>query len=154
MDLALARRSSQELRNTYVITNSPEYAPLRRFFRATVDQLQIRFDASLVTSVQPRSLIAQMRAAVADCDDISSEGSLILLSPPRDVPDTTLPAGSEMDIGTRDAVSPVFMTRRITPANRPLQHLEGGQLGASIPQHVTSRPSVPDLCIASTIFYH
>ena len=78
MDLALARRSGQELRNNYVITKSPEYAPLSRFFRAAVDQLQIRFDASLVTSVQPGSLIAQMRAAVADCDDISSEGSLML----------------------------------------------------------------------------
>ena len=138
MDLALARRSGQELRNNYVITKSPEYAPLRHFFRAAVDQLQIRFDASLVTSVQPRSLIAQMRAAVADCDDISSEGSLMLLSPPRDIPDATLPAGSEMDISMRDAVSPVVMTRRITPANRPLQHLEAGQLGASTPQHVTS----------------
>ena len=149
MDLALARRSGQELRNNYVITKSPEYAPLRRFFRAAVDQLQIRFDASLVTSVQPRSLIVQMRAAVADCDDISSEGSLMLLSPPRDIPAATLPAGSEMDISMRDTVSPVVMTRRITPANRPLQLLDAGQLGASTPQHVTSRPSVPDLCIAS-----
>ena len=149
MDLALARRSGQELRNDYIITKSPEHAPLRRFFRATVDQLQIRFDASLVTSVQPLSLIAQMRAVVADCDDASSEGSLMLLSPPRDIPDATLPAGSDMDVSTRDAGSPIVMTRRVTPANRPLQHLEAGQLGASTPQHVTSRPSVPDLCIAS-----
>ena len=34
MDMALARRSGQELRNSYIITNSPEYAPLRRFFKA------------------------------------------------------------------------------------------------------------------------
>ena len=39
MDLALARRSGQELRNAYVITKSPEHAPLRRFFKAAVDQL-------------------------------------------------------------------------------------------------------------------
>ena len=90
-----------------------------------------------------------MRAAVADCDDASSEGSFMLLSPPRDFPDATLPAGSEMDISMRDAGSPVVMTRRVMPANRPLQHLEAGQLGASSPQHVTSRPSVPDLYIAS-----
>ena len=32
----------------------------------------------------------------------------------------------------------------------PLQHLEAGRLGASTPQHVTSRPAVPDLCIASS----
>ena len=110
MDLALARRSGQELRNAYIITKSPEHAPLRRFFRAAVDQLQMLFDASVVTSVQPQSLIAQMRAAVADCDDASSDGSLMLLSPPRDIPDAARPAGSEMDIGTRDADSPVVMT--------------------------------------------
>ena len=150
MDLALARRSGQELRNHYVTTRSPEYAPLRRFFNAAVDQLQIRFDVSLVTSVQPHSLIAQMRAAVEDCDDMSSEGSLMLLSLPRSIPDATLLAGSGMQTTTRDAVSPVVMTRRITPANRPLQYLEAGQLGASAPQHVTSRPSVPDICITSS----
>ena len=72
------------------------------------------------------------------------------LSPPRDIPDAALPAGSDMEIGTRDADSPVVMTRRVTPANRPLQHLEAGHLGASTPQHVMSRPAVPDLCIAST----
>ena len=85
MDLALARRSGQELRNSYVITKSPEHAPLRRFFKAAVDQLQILFDMSLVTSVQPKSLLTQMREAVADCDDGSSDGSLMLLSPPRDI---------------------------------------------------------------------
>ena len=42
------------------------------------------------------------------------------------------------------------MMRHVTPANRPLQHLEAGHLGASTPQHVMSRPAVPDLCIAST----
>ena len=126
MDLALARRSGQDLINAYIITKSPEHAPLRRFFRAAVDQLQMLFDESVVTSVQPQSLIAQMRAAVADCDDASSDGSM------------------------RDADSPVVMTRRVTPANRPLQHLEAGQLGASTPQQVMSRPAVPDLCIAST----
>ena len=73
----------------------------------------------------------------------------MLLSPPRDIPDATLLAGSGMDVSTRDAGSPVVMTRRVTPANRPLQHLQAGQLGASTPQDVASRPSVPDLCIAS-----
>ena len=150
MDLALARRSGQELRNSYVITKSPEHAPLRRFFKAAVDQLQMQFDTSVVTSVQPQSLIAQMRAAVADCDDVSSDGSLMLLSPPRDIPEAEQPAGSVMEIGTRDVESPVVMSRRVTPANRPLQHLEAGHLGASTPQHVMSRPAVPDLCIAST----
>ena len=150
MDLALARRSGQELRNSYVITKSPEHAPLRRFFKAAVDQLQIIFDMSLATSVQPKSLLTQMREAVADCDDGSSDGSLMLLSPPRDIPEAELPAGSSMEIETRDVDSPVVMPRRVTPANRPLQHLEAGRLGASTPQHVMSRPAAPDLCIASS----
>ena len=150
MDMALARRSGQELRNSYIVTKSPEHAPLRRFFKAAVDQLQILFDMSLVTSVQPKSLLTQMREAVADCDDGSSDGSLMLLSPPRDIPEAALPAGSSMELETRDVDSPVVIPRRVTPANRPLQHLEAGRLGASTPQHVMSRPAVPDLCIASS----
>ena len=150
MDMALARRSGQELRNSYIITNSPEYAPLRRFFKAAVDGLQMVFDRSLVASVQPKSLLIQMREAVADCDDGSSNGSLTLLSPPHDIPEVTFPAESSMDQETRDDVSPVVIPRRVTPANRPLQHLEAGRLGASTPRHVRSRPAVPDLCIASS----
>ena len=150
MDMALPRRSGQELRNSYVITKSTEHAPLRRFFKVAVDGLQLVFDRSLVTSVQPRSLLAQMWEAVADCDDVSSDGSLMLLSPPHDIPEATLPAESSMDQETRDEISLVVMPRRVTPANRPLQHLEAGRLGASTPQHVRSRPAVPDLCIASS----
>ena len=137
MDMALARWSGQELRNSYIVTMSTEHAPLRRFFKAAVDGLQLVLDRSLVTSVQPKSLLTQMQEAVqeavAECDDGSS-----------------LPVESSMELETRDAISPVVRPRRITPANRPLQHLEAGRLGASTPQHVISRPAVPDLCIASS----
>ena len=150
MDMALARRSGQELRNSYIVTMSPEHAPLRRFFKAAVDGLQLVFDRSLVTSVQPKSLLTQMQEAVAECDDGSSDGSLMLLSPPRAIPEASLPVESSMELETRDAIFPVVRPRRITPANRPLQHLEAGRLGASTPQHVISRPAVPDLCIASS----
>ena len=44
MDLALAHRSGQELHNTYSITQSLEFAPLRLFFIAAVNQLQLVFD--------------------------------------------------------------------------------------------------------------
>ena len=91
-----------------------------------------------------------MREAVADCDDGWSDGSLMLLSPPRDIPEAELPAGSSMEIETRDVDSPIVIPRRVTPVNRPLQHLEAGRLGASTPQHVMSRPAVLDLCIASS----
>ena len=144
--MALARRSGQELRNSYIITNSPEYAPLRRFFKAAVDGLQLVFDRSIVTSVQPRSLITQMQDAVADCDDGSSEDGMMLLSMPHDIPEVTFPVVRE----TRDEDTPVVISRRLTPANRPLQLLEAGRLGASATEHLPSRPAVPDLCIASS----
>ena len=107
-----------------------------------------------MTSVQPRSLLDQMREAVADCDDVSSDGSPMLLSPPHDIPEATLPAESSMDQETRDEISPVVITRRVTPANRPLQHLEAGRLGASTPQHVRSRPAVPIFASPAPVFYH
>ena len=150
MDMALACLSGQQLQNSYVITNCTEHAPLRRFFKAAVDALQLVFDRSLVTSIQPKSLLVQMRQAVANCDDVSSDGSLMLLSPPHDIQEATLPAESSMDQETRDEFSPVVIPRCVTPANRPLQYLEAGRLGASTPQHVRSRPAVPDLCIASS----
>ena len=73
------------------------------------------FDRSLVTSVQPKSLLIQMREVVADCDDGSSDGSLMLLSPPHDIPEVTFPAESSGDQETRDEVSPVVISRRVTP---------------------------------------
>ena len=75
----------------------------------------------------------------------------MLLSPPHDIPDATLPVGTTSTLPpAEDAVSPVVMTHRITPANRTLQYLEAGHLGASDTHHVLSRPSVRDLCIASS----
>ena len=137
------RRSGQQLQNSYVITNSTEHAPLRRFFKAAVDALQLVFDRSLVTSVQPKSLLVQMREAVANCDDVSSDGSLMLLSPPHDIPEATLPAESSMDQETRDEFSPVVIPRRVTPANRPLQYLEAGRLGASTAREVATGGARP-----------
>ena len=87
---------------------------------------------------------------MADCDDGSSDGSMMLLSLPHDIPEVKFPVESSRDLETQDEVTPVVISRRLTPANRPLQLLEAGQLGASAPQHVPSRPAVPDLCIASS----
>ena len=66
MDLALARRSGQELRSSYTITGSPDFAPLRRFFKAAVDQLQLLYDDMPVRDFETsmaleRSLINCMR---------------------------------------------------------------------------------------------
>ena len=129
MDLVLARQSGQDLQNHYVVTGIPEYAPLRRFFNATVDQLQIVYNVLLVTSAQLRSclLIAMMRAAVEDCDDLSSEGSLMLLSPSHDIPDATLPTSTLPP--AEDAVSPIVITCRITPTNRVPRGRTPGRIG-------------------------
>ena len=136
MDMALARRSGQELRNSYIVTKSTEHAPLRRFFKAAIDGLQLVFDRSLVTSVQPKSLLTQMREAVADCDDGSSDGSLMLLSPPRAFPEASLPVESESaELETRDAISPVIRPRRVTPANRPLQRQLKSSVFGGPPAH-------------------
>ena len=63
-----------------------------------------------------------------------------------DIPEVTFPVFEE----TRDEETPVVITRRLTPANRPLQLLEAGRLGAFATEHLPSRPAVPDLCIASS----
>ena len=125
---------------------SPTAPSMRRFFKAAVDGLQLVFDRSIVTSVQPRSLITQMQDAVADCDDGSSEDGMMILSMPHDIPEVIFPVVRE----TRDEDTPVVILRRLTPANRPLQLLEAGRLGASATEHLPSRPAVPDLCIASS----
>ena len=41
MDLALARHSGQELHNDYVLTTSPAFGNLRKFFRAAVSKCQV-----------------------------------------------------------------------------------------------------------------
>ena len=76
MDLALARRSGQQLRNHCIITKKPKYVPLRRFFvarrRPATDGVQLAAGYICTAS----SLIAMIRAAMEDCDDLSSEDSL------------------------------------------------------------------------------
>ena len=56
-----------------------------------------------------------MWEAVVDCDDGSSDGSLMLLSPPRVIPEAELPSGSAMEIETRDTGEPSSTTPRGRP---------------------------------------
>ena len=44
-DIALARHSGQELNNSFIVTWSPDFTPLRRFFVTVVAALQSRYDA-------------------------------------------------------------------------------------------------------------
>ena len=76
MDLALARRSGQELHNTYYITRNPEFGPLRRFFVSAVIQLQCAFNHIPVPSRQLPStdtpLLESIHADI-DYDNLSGE---------------------------------------------------------------------------------
>ena len=121
MDLALARRSGQELWNHYIITKSPEFAPLCRFFNAAVDLLQNVYTSLLVTSAQSpsHSLTATIRAAVEDCEDLSSEGTLMLLSPPHAPPAATFNTG-------RNDLDPAACGGR-----RPARGRDSGSIGTT-----------------------
>ena len=64
MDLALARKSGQELHNTYTITNSPALAQLRKFFHASVRDLTSPYEnraAARVEADPQPSICDQMR---------------------------------------------------------------------------------------------
>ena len=82
MDLALARRSGQELHNTDTITQSPEFAPLRRFLISAVNQLQLVFDDLPVPSRQPSHstatpLLETMRADIVTGDTLSEDSAVL-----------------------------------------------------------------------------
>ena len=118
MDLALARRSGQELRNNYVITNSPALAAVR--------SLVIAYEylaSSRVTLVTSPSICEQMRLDIA-------------ASPPECI---HLPvADPVVDIPVVESLSPLIIssaspwpveetpTRSITPNNRSLTYLQTG----------------------------
>ena len=130
MDLALARRSRQELHNKYTITQSPEFGPLRRFFAAAVTQLRRSINDVPVPSRQPASadtpLLESIRAAV-DNDDRSDEDTASA-DPPS--------VSSHAATGATPTFPPVaplidLPTRRLTPAIQALRHLEAGALATA-----------------------
>ena len=140
-----------ELHNTYCITQSPEFGPLRRFVTAAVAQLQLVFGDLPVPSEQPPStatpLLESMRADI-DNDDLPSEDTAVADSPPEN---------SYAATGAMDSLPPVVPVvdviqpaRRLTPANQSLRFLETWALGVARPDCVPSRPAVPDLSIASS----
>ena len=148
MDLALARRSGQELHNTNTITQSPEFGPLRKFFASAIIQLMRAMNDVPVPSRQPSStdttLLESIRAAV-DYDDRSDE----------DTASADSPSVSHAVTGATPTLPPVAPvidqpTRRLTPANQALRYLEAGALATARPDALPSRPAVPDLSIASS----
>ena len=139
----------QELHNTYAITQSPEFGPLRRFFASAVKQLRRAINDVPLPSRQPSStdtpLLESIRAAV-DYDDRSDEDTASADSPSVSSHATTSATP------TLPPVAPVIdqPTRRLTPANQALRYLETGALATARPDALPSRPVVPDLSIASS----
>ena len=128
MDLALARRSGQELHNHYVITNSPVMAHLRRFFRAAVRNITAAYEDLAITRVvediQP-FICDQMRREIAqgadDYDPSADQASGYDIPVGESAPPPTISTATP---------PPVVDTprRSITPNNRALAVLQSGLL--------------------------
>ena len=147
MDIALARRSGQELRDSYTITGSPDFAHFRRFFNAAVNQLQLLYDdmpaPDFATSMPPtRSLIDCMRDDIYQ-SSASLDNTLTRHSPVEGLAVKELP----VDLSSVPVVAPV---RSLTPANWSLRFLETGAPGSPLTHELASRAAVPGMCIAST----
>ena len=143
-DIALARRSGQELNNSYVITGSPDFAPLHRFFVAAVAALQSRYDTITARDCplpmpQTLSLLDSMREDIYQHSSAPDARRSPVLDFHVDESPVDLP------------VAPVATSvRPLTPANRSLQFLETGAPGSPCVPVLSSRAAVPGTCIAST----
>ena len=128
MDLALARHSGQELHNDYVLTTSPAFGNLRKFFRAAVRELVQSYSdytGPQLDTVGAYSICDQMRR---DIDD-SPQGS-----------SRTSPVDPVVDIPVVESLSPLILSstmppllvidtpvRSLTPNNRSLSYLQTGR---------------------------
>ena len=123
-DIALARRSGQELNNSYTITGSPDFAPLHRFFVAAVAALQSRYDAVTprdysLPMPQTRLLLESIR------EDVYQHSSApdAYQSPVQDFPADESPVALPV-------ASAATSVRPLTPANQSLLFLETGVPGS------------------------
>ena len=142
--MALARRSGQGLHNSYTITGSPDFSPLRRFFIAAVAALQSRYDAMtprecMLPMSQTCSLIDSMHEDIRQNSSAPDAYQSQVRDLPADEPAVDLPAAS-----------PVTQVRPLTPANRSLRFLETGAPGSPCVPVLSSHAAVPGTCLAST----
>ena len=150
MDLALARRSGQELHNHHVITNSPVMAHLRRFFRAAVRNIIAVYEdlaiARVVEDIQP-SICDQMRREIAQgADDFDPSTD--------QAPGYDIPVGESAPPPTISTATPPSVVdtprRSITPNNRALAVLQSGPLVPPQCHMPLARGAVSSALIAST----
>ena len=151
MDLALARKTGQELHNDYVITPSSDFGSLRKFFRTAVRELVHAY----IDYPHPRSdkhgassACRQIRQDIADkprghgCTspvDRAEDILVVELPPPLTFTSSTSPL-------------PVVQTlvRSLTPNNRSLSLLQTGP-GEHVQLHIPkSMRAVSSVFIAST----
>ena len=127
MDLALARTTGQELHSNYVLTSSPAFGNLRKFFRTAIRELvhaYIDYPRPQVATRGAFSVCDQMRR---DIDD-SPQG-----------PSRTSPVDQVEDVPVVESLSPLILSsttpplpvvetpvRSLTPNNRSLGFLQTG----------------------------
>ena len=124
MDLALARKSGQELHNNYTITNSPALAQLRRFFRATARDLTSAYEnraAARVEADPQPSICDQMRRDITQNSQEYTDTTD--MDPASDIP--VVESLSPLIISSATPPPVVDTTfRSITPNNRSLTYLQ------------------------------
>ena len=127
MELDMARRSSQQLRNAYTITGRSDFVPLCKFFKTAGHQLHL-LHTGVPDSFRPQipmlSLFYRMRTKIYSTSTSSDD------SPIKDSPVAEYPAPSTDDVPATSSIveAPV---RSLTSANyRSLRFLETGALGS------------------------
>ena len=151
MDLALTRHSGQELHNDYVLTTSPAFGHLRKFFRAAVREIVLAYNdypGSRVAPVAHHSICDQMRRDIDDSPQGSSH---------------TSPVDSVVDIPVVESLSPLILSstppppvidtpvRSMAPNNRSLSFLQTGPVEHPQVHFPQSRGgAVSSVSIAST----
>ena len=151
MDLALARYSGQELHNDYVLTNSPAFGNLRKFFRAAVRELVQSYSDYPEYQSEPvgaYSICDQMRRDIVDSPQGSSRTSPV--DPVVDIPGVE--SLSPLIRSSATPPPPVFDTlvRSLTPYNRSLSFLQTGPVEDPHVHVLQSRGAVSSVSIAST----
>ena len=130
--------------NSYIITGSPDFALLRRFFIAAVAALQACYDAKTARDYQlpmpqTRSILDSIR------EDVLLHSS---------TPDADRSPVVDFAVDESSVVLPVTpvatSVRPLTPANHSLWFLETGAPGSPCVPVLLSRAAVPGTCIAST----
>ena len=122
MNLALARHSDEELRNSCAITGRPEFAQLRKYFRAAIRQLQILY-TGVPDTLLPRSPMLSLCHQI--CTEIDTHSTL---SDSSQFDDTQVVEAMDHSPATSSTID--ALVRPLTPANKSLRFLESGAVGS------------------------